>query len=323
MEHTRSNSLSSQNINAQPAVIEVLDVDGASSESSDQVDVALVKKIVVSASETSVWLLLNFENNIAGLYARRLVTLAAELDLGAATNTSVDMDVEDLAIDDGLLASALLAAILVLDLLTLAVTVGADSLETLNHGTHLAHHGLHTVAITSSASLDGALLTTKTLALGADDGALQSQLGDLAAVDVLQGDLVSVVNGAGLGRATVHTAAEHASHASEATTAEELSEQVLGSHATSTGTTFEAGFTILIVNLSLLGVGEDFVGVGDFLELVLSGGVVCVLVYFSNMLDEMILRYLSRGVQHTRVVLKGTSLVSLLEFGLSGRGRNL
>lgn len=282
VERTRCDSLSRQNINAQPAVIEVLNVDGASSESSDQVDVALVKKIVVSASETGVWLLLNFENNVTSLYARGLVTFTAELDLGAATNTSVDMNMENLAIDNGLLARALLATVLVLDLLTLTVTVGADSLETLNHGTHLAHHGLHTVTITASAALDSALLTTKTIALGADDRALQSQLGDLAAVDVLQRDLVSVMNGAGLGRATVHTAAEHASHASEATTAEELSEQVLSSHATTTGTTLETGFTVLIIDLSLLGVGKDFVGVGDFLELFLSGGVVCVLVYFSK-----------------------------------------
>ena len=90
---------------------------------------------------------------------------------------------------------------------------------------------------------------------------------------------MGVVNGSGLGRATVHTAAaKHTSHTTEATTSEELSEQVLGGHATTTSTSLETGLTILIVNLSLLGVGENFVGMRDLLELFLGIGVVCVLV---------------------------------------------
>jgi hypothetical protein len=114
-------------------------------------------------------LLLDFENDVAGLNTRCLVTLASELDLGATADTLVNVDVEDLAVNGGLLSVALLAAVLLLDALTLSVTVGADSLEALDHGAHLAHHGLHTVAITASASLDSTLLSTETIALRADD----------------------------------------------------------------------------------------------------------------------------------------------------------
>lgn len=108
---------------------------------------------------------------------------------------------------------------------------------------------------------------------------MKSKLRDLTTVDVFKGYFVGVVNSSGLGRAAVHTAAaKHTSHATEATTSEELSEQVLGGHATTTSTSLETGLTILIVNLSLLGVGEDFVGMRDLLELFLGIGVVCVLV---------------------------------------------
>lgn len=98
---------------------------------------------------------------------------------------------------------------------------------------------------------------------------------------------MGVVNGSSLGGATAWTAAaEHASHSTETTTAEELGKQILGGHATTAGAALKAGLTILVVDLSLLGIGENFVGVRDFLELFLGIGVVCVLVYV--MLDMCI-----------------------------------
>jgi hypothetical protein len=116
---------------------------------------------------------------------------------------------------------------------------------------------------------------------------LESELRDLASVNVFQGNFVGVVNGSSLGGATARTAAaEHASHSTETTTAEELGKQVLSGHATTTGTALKAGLTILVVDLSLLGIGENFVSVRDFLELFLGIGVVCVLVYV--MLDMCI-----------------------------------
>jgi hypothetical protein len=146
---------------------------------------------------------------------------------------------------------------------------------------------------------------------------LKSKLRDLTTVDVFQGDLVGVVNGSGLGGSAVHTAAaKHTAHATETTTSEELSKQVLGGHATTSGTTLKAGLTILVVNLSLLGIGENFVGMRDLLELFFGIGVVCVLVCV--MLDACGRRRDMKAGKHTRVVLEGSDLVSLLQFLLSG-----
>lgn len=257
----------------------MLDVDCATSQSCDKLNVAVVEKVVIPASETGMGLLLNLENDVASLDTRRLITLASELNLGAAANALVDVNVEDLAVDGGLLSIALLATILLLDDLTLSVTVRADSLEALDHRAHLAHHCLHAMAVTASASLDSTLLATETLTLGADNRPLESKLRDLTSVDIFQGNLVGVVDSTGLGGAAVHTtAAKHAAHATETTTTEELSKKVLGGHSTTASTSLEAGLTILVVDLSFLRVGENFVGMRDFLELLFGIGVVCILV---------------------------------------------
>lgn len=279
---TRRNGLTGVDLNAQPPVVEVLDEDGTASEGSDEVELALVMQIVALAVEARVGLLLDLEDDITGFYSRGLVTVAAELDLGAAADAAVDVDVQHLPVNHGLLAVALLAPVLVLDDLALAVAVRAHGLEPLDHGTHLAHHGLHTVAITATAALHGALLAADTGALGADDGSLERQLGDLALVDVLQGDLVRVVDGARLGRAPARhsAAAEHPTHTAAAAASEELGEQILGGHATraAAAAALEASLAILVVDSALLRIGEDLVRGRDVLELILGFGVVRVLV---------------------------------------------
>lgn len=254
--------------------------DGASGQRCHQVDVAVVKKVVVLASETCVWLLFDFKDDVASVNAGGTVTLAFEFDAGAALHTSVDVDVENLSVDNCFLAVALLATIFVLDNLSFTVAVGASSLEALDHGAHLSHHGLHTVTIAACAALDGALLSSTTLTLGADDGSLKRQLGNLSSIDVFQGNLVCVVNSASLRRTAGLTAtAEHASEAAEATAAKELGEQIFGGHATTTAAALETRLACLVIDISLLRVGQHFVGVGNFLEFVLSLLVAGVLVY--------------------------------------------
>lgn len=258
----------------------MLDVDGTSCQGSNQLNLTSVKEVVILSGEACVRLLFNLENNITSLNTRSLVTFASELDLGAALDTPVDVDVEDLSVNGGLLAVALLATILILDNFTFTIAVGADSLEALNHGAHLAHHSLHTSTIAARALANSTILSSKAVALGADDGSLQCKLGDLATVDILERNLVGVVDGASLRRSTVLHAAKHATHSAKATTAEELGKQIFSSHAASaTGTTLETGFTILIVDLTLLGVGKDLVSTGDLLEFLFGSGVVGVLVY--------------------------------------------
>jgi hypothetical protein len=277
---TWCNSLARQDFNAKPSLIQMLNIDGTSSQSSNQFDFTSVEKVVILSGEAWVGLLLNLENDITSLNARSLVTFASELDLGAALNAPVDVDVENLSVNSGLLAVALLAAVLILDNFAFTIAVGADSLEALNHRAHLAHHSLHASTIAAGTLADGTVLTSKAVALGADDGSLQRKLGDLATVDILERNLVGVVDGASLGRPAVLHASKHATHSAKATTAEELSKQIFSGHAASaTSATLEASFTILIVDLALLGVGQDLVGAGDLLELLFGSGVVGVLVY--------------------------------------------
>jgi hypothetical protein len=258
----------------------VLNVNGTASKSGKKVDLGLVEQVVALALEARVRLLLNLEHDITGHDTRHLVTLATELNLVAITHTFVDVNVKHLALNDGLLAVTLLATVLITDNLALTVTVGADGLETLDHGTHLAHHSLHTATVAARALLDSALLSTAAITSTADDGLLECQLGYLALVDILEVNLVHVVDCAGLlGALFTHAAAEHSTEGAAAAAAEELREQILGVHAAATAAMLQAFLTELIVQLTLLGVGKGLVGVRQFLELLCGIGVVGVLVF--------------------------------------------
>jgi hypothetical protein len=178
----------------------------------------------------------------------------------SALDTTVDVDMKDLALDDSLLAVALLTAVLVPDDFTLTLAIGADGLETLDHRTHLSHHVFHAAPVTASALLDSALLASDTGALGADDRFLQSELRDLAAVDVFETDLVNVGDCAcllgALFAATAHSSAKHASEGAAAA-AKELRKQIFSRHAAATASTalLEAFLAILVVDLAPLWVG--------------------------------------------------------------------
>lgn len=276
-KHTRSDHFARGNVDSQPPLIEVLNVNGTAGERGQQVNLGLVEQVVVLALESRVGLLLDLEDNITGEDTGHLVTLAAELDLVAVAHTLVDVDVQHLAFHHGLLPVALLAAVLVADDLTLTVAVRADGLEALDHGTHLAHHRLHTATIAARALLNRTLLASTAVTTRTDDRLLESQFGHLAAVDVLQVDLVHMVNGTGLLRAGVaHASAEHPAEC--ATAAEELREQVLGVHTTGATAVLQALRTILIVHLTLLGIGQNLISVRQLLELLCGLGVVRVLV---------------------------------------------
>lgn len=276
--------------------------DVSSSKRGNKVDLDAVEQIVTLALESLVRLLLDLENDITWLDTWLLVALTTELDLVAGLNTSVDVDVKNLSLNAGLLSVTLLAAVLVADGFSFSVAVWADSLEALDHWSHLAHHGLHTLTITASALLDGTFLSTSAVALGADDGFLQSELGDLSLVDIFQGDLHDVVNGASLWWTAWLSAAESAEWSTA--TAEELGEEILGVHATSHSwaAVLESGLTILVVDLALLCIGKNLVCVGDLLELLSGGWIVGVLIW---------------------VVLEGHNSVCLLQLLLSAGGRDI
>ena len=70
LELTRRDSLAREDVNAEPPVIEVLNVDGATGERGDEVELALVEQVVALAVEPRVGLLLDLEDDIARLHAR-------------------------------------------------------------------------------------------------------------------------------------------------------------------------------------------------------------------------------------------------------------
>lgn len=280
LERTWADDLSRQNVNAQPPIIQVFNVDNSTGQSGEEVDLGMVNKIVTLALESGMWLLLDLELDVSWLHARQLVTLALEINLVAILNTPVHVNVKNLPLNDSLLGVTLSALVLLLDRLTLSSTVWADGLEALNHRTHLAHHRLHTLTITASALLDGTILSSLSIALRAKDRLLQSQLRDLAAVDVLEGYLHDVVDGASLWWASLLTTAEHVSKTA-ATATEELGEEVLGTHATwsTCAAAFETLLSILVIDLALLWVTQDAVCVGDLLEFLSGVWVVLVLIF--------------------------------------------
>jgi hypothetical protein len=301
----------------------MLNEDSPASQSSNEVDLCVVEQVVIATGKSGMRLLLDLEDNVARDNTGSLVALATELDLGAALDTAIDVNMENLAVDYSLLAHALLASVLVLDGLAFAVAVWADGLESLDHGTHLAHHGLHAVTVAPGASFYGTLLAAAAFALGADDRTLEGELGDLAAIDILEGYVVSVEDGLRLLRTTLLAhAAEHAAQtAAEAAAAEELSEEVLCGHTTAASTTFQAGFAILIVNRALLGIREYLICMRDLLELFLSSGVVRVLVW--NVVSEVEASEDKGRVKHTRMVLESILLVRLLQLLIRRGGRDL
>ena len=86
-----------------------------------------------------------------------------------------------------------------------------------------------------------------------------------------------MVNGACLFRASLaHAAAKHPTECTAA--AEELRKQILGIHSTSATAVLETLLTILILDLTLLGIRQDLVSVRQLLEFLRSIGVVGILV---------------------------------------------
>ena len=295
----------------------MLDVDGATGKSGVEVDFCGVYEVVATAFESGMILLLDLERNVAGFNARVLITLALEIDLVAIWDATVDGNVEHFALNNSLLALALAAPILIANGFTFALAVGADGLETLNHGAHLAHHRLHSRTLAALASLDSPSFAASTLAFGAQDRLLKGKFGDFAIIDVLQGNLVHMVDGSGLLGAGVTRASTK--HAAEAATTEELREQVFGIHATHSATLFgQALFAILVVYCALLRVRQNLVRSRNLFELVRSLSIARILICRPVRLERRALYD-----DHTRMILEGALLVGCLQLGVCGIWGNL
>lgn len=131
-----------------------------------------------------------------------------------------------------------------------------------------------------------------------------------------------MVDGASLlGTRVPHTTTEHSTEATSA--AEELCEEIFGTHATGTATTFKTLLAQLIIDGPLLGVGQNFVRFGDVLERFGRLWVVGVLVCTGNKVRILVDCFPFQKLLRTRVVLEGTLLVGSLQLSLSGGRVNL
>jgi hypothetical protein len=169
-----------------------LNSDLTTSQSSEQVNLGAIEQVILLALESGVFLLFDNENDISGYNVWALITLSIKDDLGPVLHSLIDMDMQDLALLDDLLSVAVLALVLLPDGLSLSITVGTNGLESLNHWTHLAHHGLGTHSVTGTALLDRTLLASASITLRAQDVLLESEFRDLALVEIFERNLVDV-----------------------------------------------------------------------------------------------------------------------------------
>ena len=196
-------------------VVKMLDENLTTSQCCEEVDFDVDEEVILSALEARMWLLVDDNDYVAWDGVGCLVSLFFEGDLLAVLHALVDADLEHLAFLIDLLAITFLAAIFGVDDFTLTLTLGTGLLHLLYHGTKLAEDDLDTLTVTTVTSLDGAFLATATITLLAKDMLLQSELGDLATVELLKGDLDTVDEILALARAT----RSRASSTEEATSA--------------------------------------------------------------------------------------------------------
>jgi hypothetical protein len=124
----------------------------------------------------------------------------------------------------------------------------------LDHRAELTEDDLDTLTLAALASLDGALLSTLTLALATEDVLLESELRGLALVEVLEGNLDTVNEVLALS-GTLRTTAASSSAEESSSTAEELREEILGVHTAHSSSRSSAGkalLAVLVVDLALL-----------------------------------------------------------------------
>jgi len=99
-------------------------------------------------------LLLKNDDHITGDDSRGLVPLPGEGDLLAVLHALVHVNLEDLALAFGLLALALLAAVLLLNDFSLAIALRAHSLHLLHHtGSNLPQADGDSVSVARITSL--------------------------------------------------------------------------------------------------------------------------------------------------------------------------
>ena len=220
----------------------------------------LEQEISALSLELFVWLLLDNDYDVSGLGSWELISLTMERVLAVVWCSLVDLSVEDFLLLNDLLAFARLTLVCLIDDLTLTATVVARTLRLRVHAwTELSHSGDDAASTARRALLHSAFFTTSSLTFGTDALSVHSNLGSFAVVDFLECALEWVHHRLALlgsGGTALATASEH------------RREEVMGVTAAA-ATLLDAILTILVVQLALLFVAENFVGALNLLEFIL------------------------------------------------------
>lgn len=198
-------------------------------------------------------LLLHNDNDVSGLLARELVSLAVECILLVVGCSLIDFSLEDLLLLNHLFAIAGLALVFLVNDLTLtaAIITGSSGL-TVHAGAKHLHFVDHTTSAAGSTLLNGAFLASETIALAANTFAVHGNLGGLTSVDFLEGHFEGVHDGLALLGALLLLATLASKH---------LGEDIVHAGSAATTAFLKAFLTILVVDVTLFLIREHFVGI--------------------------------------------------------------
>lgn len=248
-------------------------------------DVLLDEEVVAPALELVVRLEVEHDNQITGFGSWRFIRAALENDPFAVLHAWLDVNGDELLLADDFLTLACLALVLFVNAFASTPASWASCNLLSDHWAHADDLDTLTTAVAILALCWFlAVGAASTLALSADDVAIDFECHLLAVVEVLKGDvdLVADILGALPARLTPSTKAAEA--------AEEMRQDVV--HTASHSTLLETLGTILIVKLTALRVLQNLIGLVDLLELFSGIGIVAILVRveFPCLLHESLLQ---------------------------------
>lgn len=232
------NDFSRHYCNHESAVVEMLDDKLASSERSEEVKLNLINEIVILALESVMRLLLHNDHHVSWLSAWCLITFPSKGDGLAILHSFVDVDLQKFLLWYRLLAFASSAPVASVDDFSGPRTLVTGGLHLLNHGTHLTQSNADTTSIASMTSLDSTVLAALSFTFRADNVSSESELGDFALVEVLEGDIDAMDEILGPARSLVPSSPSTAAKETPATTSKELAEQIMRIHSAAKATLF-------------------------------------------------------------------------------------
>lgn len=183
---TGLDNLSRDNGNVQSMLIKMLNGKVTTGQSSEKVNLGIVEQIVTLPLESRVRLLFDNDDNITRDSTRLLVGFASKLDLLTTLHTLVDVNFKHLSFLGGLLAATGLTSVLGVHHLTSTLTLGTGLLDLLHHRAKLTEHDLDTSTLTAGTGLNSTLLATSAITGLADNRLGESELLDLALVEIFE-----------------------------------------------------------------------------------------------------------------------------------------